>query len=1615
MYLKRILFGFIFVSGLILLSFSFVEAQTIVSVTNRDDPFGPLPDTTTNFIELSANDDLVDIIYTTTTPPSIVRRFYNAVTGSLNQVHIWNGQDDAGANCSPGTYNAKIKLNRIASYSIKLPPNNNFVDFSESRDITCDQLGNVYVIDYQMSAVEKFSPTGILILKFGSPGTGNGEFNNPLGITVDTNGFIYVSDDLGATGRIQQFKPDGTYTNSYTSATYNNPQGMGYDPLIHRIYFVCTGSDDIIRLNPDTMTFDDSNTTLGNVNPTDIAIDPVDSDLYVVTAGNRVRRWTRTRFENNQTQANSWWMGAQQWWGITVRSNYYYIASRLNHRIQQRDNSTGGFIENSGSLGDGNGEFNTPYSIAYDSANNYLWVSDTGNKRLVKLTDNGTMAYADSIETDPKGIIDPGDIALDDEGNVYVCDTGHYCVKKFDKFGNFIMEIGSYGSTNGRFQDIRGIAVDDDYNIYVSDYLNDNIQKFDSSGTYMTQWSVIDPQGMCISTDRTNIWYIRNRGAAPANLDNRMVRMNKNGVTLQDFWLSLNDISYYDLDVNSQGYVYCINLGGGTYIDRYLPASAGNTGPTWVGVGNPNGIAIDDFDTLWVPRGADNVRAYNFSMQQLYQFGSSGSANGQFDNPENAAITVLDLPGEWANLWVVDSDNNRIQKFIINWGSEYTEPVTIANAGSPFVSAAYPDDASSSNVNNIDGTRYVRAGKTYFEIYFSQQMNTNISPSVKFTYNAVQYTINEVSYINNVWIGTAWINSSMGEGTATFYISGAQNTAGSNIDPDPDLSYNFIIDTIAPNPPFIEQPVSPTTFTNITVNGSTESEIRVNVYNYSASSGGTLISYQSNILSDIVGDFTATDIDLLTPKPSTNYITAVAKDKAGNWSTEYTPRRIVRCINSGGGTGSVTPDEDKYLGDNGNPNLVFNWTADAYMQSGTVVIKVPSAWAGPSLTSGTPGYVRISDSYNITFTGSPTNLQVQSNQVKICFTSALPGGYFEITYGTNNLTMVSNNALIGVNDFVMTSTNNDPNFRNNWDLPLQVYPTAGKKLSINVKTVPVLIHHDNLLPSSLYIGQSFIEAFNISFTNQNQYYINELQKLIIKTMDTNDNFIVPSTAISRVYLYTNGAEFYVDSSIEIFGDTITLDFSPTPLDIFNLSKRELKVILDISDAATANSLKLGIISSNDFVVKDKTSQVLLDAQPWNDSFPMFSTNAGIGNNQQVEYFGTSFSNNMPLYVDSSGQDVAVVNYTFYNTNNNGNDLQITELRMRIENSLIQGIVPSSVVSRVVVEDIKGAPVYLIDNTIEGSGDTITLDLFPANLFISANTSKTVSIVLDITSTPSATNFQIALTDSTNVKAEDDILSIPATNYAYPSYSFPMRGTSADIADHFLILHDNLGNVDQWEDVVIQVLNVNNNIVKNYNGVITLDTDGTPSAINWTNQSGGGTVNNIPADDKAIYNFSLTDNGVVTLAIIDSTSESVNVSSQDEWINDDDTEGYLFFQGMPRIDLSKSVYPPKARPFETLTYTIRYSNISSFTSANVDVVEALPVNLLLMTNSSEISNAPHAGSVAVYYGTNYTNNIWLNANFDSSTTISRIKKIRWIINTPLPPSQSGTFKFKVIIR
>jgi tripartite motif-containing protein 71 len=84
--------------------------------------------------------------------------------------------------------------------------------FSEIEHMATDKFDNIYVNDPQsgptssgIPRVQKFDTNGNFITKWGSYGSGDGQFIDPEQLAVDSEGFIYVSDREN--NNIQVFKP----------------------------------------------------------------------------------------------------------------------------------------------------------------------------------------------------------------------------------------------------------------------------------------------------------------------------------------------------------------------------------------------------------------------------------------------------------------------------------------------------------------------------------------------------------------------------------------------------------------------------------------------------------------------------------------------------------------------------------------------------------------------------------------------------------------------------------------------------------------------------------------------------------------------------------------------------------------------------------------------------------------------------------------------------------------------------------------------------------------------------------------------------------------------------------------------------------------------------------------------------------------------------------------------------------------------------------------------------------------------------------------------------------------------------------------------------------------
>jgi sugar lactone lactonase YvrE len=126
-----------------------------------------------------------------------------------------------------------------------------------------------------------------------------------------------------------------------------------------------------------------------------------------------------------------------------------------------------------------------PSGLAIDKENRLLYVSDVElDQVLVYDADTlklkhkiGTTGHKHEL-TSPGDFAKPTGVAVDQEGNLYVCDTLNDRIESFDADGKFIRTFGKNGDGPGYFARPKGIAIDGDGHIWVADGMQDRVQVF---------------------------------------------------------------------------------------------------------------------------------------------------------------------------------------------------------------------------------------------------------------------------------------------------------------------------------------------------------------------------------------------------------------------------------------------------------------------------------------------------------------------------------------------------------------------------------------------------------------------------------------------------------------------------------------------------------------------------------------------------------------------------------------------------------------------------------------------------------------------------------------------------------------------------------------------------------------------------------------------------------------------------------------------------------------------------------------------------------------------------------------------------------------------------------
>jgi sugar lactone lactonase YvrE len=193
-------------------------------------------------------------------------------------------------------------------------------------------------------------------------------------------------------------------------------------------------------------------------------------------------------------------------WGVAVdATGNVYIADALNHRIRKVVVGTGiittvagiGLATFSGDGGPATAaRLNEPTGVAFDGAGN-MYIADNANNRVRKVNTSGIITtiagiglpYGYTGDGGPATIAKlyyPKGIAVDNPGNVYICDWNNNCVRKINTSGIITTVTGTGvagfsgdGGAPGAAQldHPTGVAVRaGDGDIFISDNLNNRVR-----------------------------------------------------------------------------------------------------------------------------------------------------------------------------------------------------------------------------------------------------------------------------------------------------------------------------------------------------------------------------------------------------------------------------------------------------------------------------------------------------------------------------------------------------------------------------------------------------------------------------------------------------------------------------------------------------------------------------------------------------------------------------------------------------------------------------------------------------------------------------------------------------------------------------------------------------------------------------------------------------------------------------------------------------------------------------------------------------------------------------------------------------------------------------------
>lgn len=266
--------------------------------------------------------------------------------------------------------------------------------FLNPHDISFDAAGNVFVCDRDRNDIQKFTNAGVYVSKFGSSGSGNGQFNVPYAIQHDpTHAFIYVADREN--NRVQKIDAvTGAYISKITTVngrSLDKPEDITFDKTTGDMYITDTGNDRIVKLDKNhNFILQWGKTGSGNgefEHPHSINTDSVGN--VFISCGDQpyIQKFTPVgvfvkKFGSEGTGPGQTQMFLEHM-DIDI-FGYVHLINNDSRPIINVWNTNGDWITQYGntSSGSANGQFKEPEHVTCDPSNGKPFVVDCKNFRI---------------------------------------------------------------------------------------------------------------------------------------------------------------------------------------------------------------------------------------------------------------------------------------------------------------------------------------------------------------------------------------------------------------------------------------------------------------------------------------------------------------------------------------------------------------------------------------------------------------------------------------------------------------------------------------------------------------------------------------------------------------------------------------------------------------------------------------------------------------------------------------------------------------------------------------------------------------------------------------------------------------------------------------------------------------------------------------------------------------------------------------------------------------------------------------------------------------------------------------------------------------------------------